>query len=292
MILSMTGFGKGEASLDSFEVQAEIKSVNHRFLDISCKIPSYLNSVESELTALVKEKLKRGRVEIFLSISNESSDFAEFDLDEVLFNNLFAVYQKALSSVSSISKQSKIDSVFQILKRKDVLTKKKSELPEELSGAVLQAVSLAAEDLMSMREKEGAQLEKELLSQLEHCANLIEKIKINSKSTKDIIRQKLDERLAEVDVSVDKDRLAQEVALLAERADVTEELIRLDSHISQFEDILVKNEGGRKLEFLLQEFLREINTIGSKSHSSDISKLVVDCKSILEKLREQVANVE
>ena len=292
-VFSMTGFGQGRASNDRIDVVVEIKSVNHRFLDVICKMSNRYSHLETDIIDRVKSNLSRGRVEVMVNISEEEEREYDLQFDKSLFNANVETIEQILKEQDVYSKEAKSSAVLQLLQKKEILRFVPKENDEQLEFAVVApAVEEALEGLVSMRKREGKQLEKDLQLHLKHVAKHRKEIVKLSKDTSKEIQKKIEERLSNLDATVDPDRLAQEIAILADKADISEELARLESHISQFSQTIEDNEGGRKLEFILQEFVREVNTIGSKTQSAEISQLVVQAKAEIEKLREQSANVE
>jgi uncharacterized protein (TIGR00255 family) len=291
---SMTGFGEGSASVDSVEVSIELKSVNHRFLDVVVRAPSTYNRFEASIVKRIREKLRRGRVEVFISRNENSSPEFEVVINESLLREYSDKITKSLKQ-SGVNRREAIDlAVVNFLSKREVSELRAKESQSDDEAILFSALDAGIESLVEMRTREGKQLESEVLSILGELVIAKDKIKALADGAPAALHSRISERLEKLleDRSLDEQRLCQEVAILADKADVTEELVRLDSHFSQFRHIIKEGGGGRKLEFLLQEFGREINTIGSKSQESDITKLVVDAKAHVEKLREQVANIE
>ncbi len=291
---SMTGFGEGRASQDAVEIAIELKSVNHRFLDVVVRAPTSYSRFEAGIMKRIREKLRRGRVEVFVTRNDGGSPEYDVRINDALLKSYADTVSKSLK-LSGVRRQEAIDmAVVQFSSRREVseLCAKES-LPGD-EGILYDAVDKAIDSLIEMRTREGKELETEVLSILSDLENTKVKIKRLAEGAPEALRVRLTERLEKLleDTSLDEQRLTQEVAILADKADVTEELVRLDSHFAQFRQIVKEGGGGRKLEFLLQEFGREINTIGSKSQEAEITKLVVNAKAFVEKLREQVANIE
>jgi uncharacterized protein (TIGR00255 family) len=293
---SMTGFGAGAASSDAVEINVEMKSVNNRFLDVVVRTPSLYSRFENEISKSVRAKLARGRVDISVTRKDLSQPEVELSLNKDLLG-------KYLECSEAIAKDLKISAgkfqqelVLQALGRREVLDLSVSERSETEGEDVLlmAAIEQGLDALIEMRVREGATLEKEVLSHLDSLEQVAKRISEVSQDAVEVFRERLKQKLDALsdEFEVDEARLAQEVAYLAERADITEELVRVASHIQQFRSIVAQEEGGRKLEFLLQEFLREVNTIGSKSQNAEVASLVVESKSLIEKIKEQVANIE
>lgn len=293
--LSMTGFGESRATVGTVEISVEIKTVNQRFLDVVNKLPPAYCRFDLMISSIVKEVLRRGRVEVF--VGRKEAGVSEY---EVVFNRpLFLTYvdfiRQALAEVQLEDRETFGASVLSILGRREVLelvAKEQDASAEE--EALKSAVQAALADLLKMRQEEGSRLEVEIRSQLTALRGIVDVLREKVVQTPELFRQRLAERLERLaqGVEFDEIRLAQELALFADRIDVTEELARLESHFEQFESIIENGEGGRKLEFLLQEIGREINTTGSKVQNGEATSLIVEAKSVVEKLREQVQNIE
>ncbi|MCX7876959.1 MAG: YicC family protein [Melioribacteraceae bacterium] len=291
MISSMTGYGKGIVTNDEFSVEAEIKTVNSRFLDISLRLPKFLLNKEFEIRERLKSKIKRGKV--YLSISVKKGDvvekFNEIDPDSVKY---------VLTLLKDIKKASKIKDKIKlsdILLFQNVLYKDDYEQAEQEIELIYQAIDYSIIELNKMRDAEGLELEKDLKNRLaiiEEAVNFIENYA--RVSVKEYF-EKIKERATQLvnDFSNNTERLNVELALLSERADVTEECVRLKSHIKLFYETLEKpEEAGRKLNFIVQEMNREANTINSKSLSTEISHKGILIKEEIEKIREQIQNIE
>jgi len=295
-IKSMTGFGQGRKELGSVALSVEVKTVNHRFLDIYFKLPSQYLAFEQNLTKLVKEKLTRGRVEIYVSRDEFVASNSEVRFNVKAFESYVNATKKALKAVGVNANDAAYAQILTAgLQRREVLdlVPRKTDVTAEYK-LLSQAVAAAINDLMKMRVAEGKALLKEIQRLLQEVSNCLKKIKpLTDVDVKDV-QQRVSARIAKLfpDISLDPGRVAAEAAILAEKSDVTEEIARLDSHVKQFKDLLSAENNGRKLEFLLQEMGREINTLGTKAQNSKISVLVIEVKGALEKLREQIANIE
>lgn len=294
-IFSMTGFGEGRAEANGVAVTVEAKSVNHRFLDVVFRLPSSYSRFEQDLARAVKANLKRGRIEVSVSRGDSGDPAFALHFNKDLFGKYLAVYREGFALAATPEAAAIGSAVVTILNKREVLEMAPVEASiDSEQSLVLDAVTAAIHNLISMRAREGAELENELNQQLTTLETTVRTVQEKVASAPVDFKARLMAKLERVSpgMELDPERLAQEVALLAERVDVTEELIRLQSHFLQFRKILSEAEGGRKLEFLLQEFGREINTIGSKAQNGDVTSLVIEAKSIVEKLREQVANIE
>lgn len=288
---SMTGYGRRQCSRDGREITVEIKTVNHRFLDVSCRLPRALSFAEDALRRQIAGRLRRGHVDVTVGYVNLRSDAREVRVDEALALQ----YRDALSRLhTALGGENNIGLSF-IASQPDVITVTVCEENQEAVLALLEeTASEALDDVCAMRKKEGDVLRADLRSHLDAVAGLREKIAQLAPQVPLIYRDKLKARLKEMGVeSLDEQRLVQEVALMADRCAIDEELSRLLSHIAQMRQALdAEEETGRRLDFLTQELNREVNTIGSKASDAEITRLVVEAKSEIEKLREQVQNVE
>lgn len=293
MIVSMTGFGRGEASSDGLTLTAEIRTVNSRYLDFSIRLPQQIQEKELELKEQVQSKVNRGKVNI-----NVRLDQAETGEPEITFNDqLVKGYKRLLEELRSAAEIEEPVSLRNILSFNDIfVSREQDEETIELIWKLTQkAVDDAVEQLNEMRKKEGEQLQNDLIQRISNIEELLESIAVLTKDRSTEAKEKLEERLKNLisDDSIDPERLEMEVALLADKMDITEEIVRLRSHIKFFREALGQDEAvGRRLNFLSQEINREINTIGSKANSSEISQYVVHAKENLEQIREQIQNVE
>lgn len=293
MIRSMTGYGKGEAINQFYKLKTEMKSVNHRYLDINVKMPRYLIYLEENIKKLIKEKLHRGKVDVFVNF-----DFAEVSAVDVMVDiPLARSYKQALEGLRNELGIEDSIRLSNILTVSDIIRTEKKELDEDMVWEALkESVGSALDNITEMREFEGQQLRNDILSKLDNIEKIVDGISEKAPLVVEEYRTKLSDRIKAIlenGSEIDPDRLAMEVAIFADKSSIDEELTRLGSHVSQLRAIL-KEEGsvGRKLDFLIQEFNREINTIGSKSSNSDVVKSVVDLKSEVEKIREQIQNIE
>jgi uncharacterized protein (TIGR00255 family) len=294
MIKSMTAYGRGEVEAPGQKWVVELRSLNHRFLELSLNLPKRLWALEDQVRKLIKSRINRGRVEMQLTWESVGEKSLILRLDQNLVQEVRSVLAD-LQAAGEIQEPLRLD---HFLRFADLLVTKEGESQEleESWDTVSQAISQALEILDGMRLTEGAALAADLASHLELLRRESARIAAQAVSLPELWREKVSARLAEVlqeGGPLDEGRLAQEVALLAERRDVSEELARLESHVSQFQQAL-EGQGavGRKMEFLLQEMLREANTIGSKAGDLLISQAVLEIKGALERLREQVQNIE
>lgn len=287
---SMTGYGRSRVCRDGREMTIELKAVNHRFLDLSFRLPKNLAFLEDALrTRINQSNLRRGHLDVFVTYQNTRTDAREVRIDEALlkaFNHALKAADKQLSSY----KRATVAEVLNISGALSVV--QADEDAQAVTALALEAFDGAVEALVAMRDREGAHLSEDLLGNLSELAKLREQILVRAPSVPEDFRKRLNAQLEEWNVnSVDSQRVAQEVAIMADRCAIDEELSRLESHIAQFTDSVQNgSEVGRKLDFLLQEMNREVNTMGSKASDTQIAQCVVDAKCIIEKLREQVQN--
>ena len=292
---SMTGYGRRLCSRDGREMTVELKTVNHRFLDVSCRLPRALAFAEDALRKQLNQTLRRGHVDVNVTYLNLRQDAKEVRVDE----GLMLQYREALLNARLIARkeQSSIrdEDVSWIVAQPDVMqVTVREEDQEAVLSLLAETVSQALNDVTAMRDREGEALKADLSFHLGEVARLREEIAVLAPKVPLIYQEKLKSRVRELGVKeLDEQRLAQEVALMADRCAIDEELSRLESHIAQMRQALeAEGETGRRLDFLTQELNREVNTIGSKASDAEITRLVVAAKSEIEKLREQVQNVE
>lgn len=293
MIKSMTGYGRGEFSNEFYNFKVEIKSVNHRYNDITIKMPRYLSVFEESIKKIVKEKISRGKVDIYVNLEyiHDSAIDIKADIPLALtYKNTLMELSKELDLQEDIR-------LHTILGMPEVIKTERKELDEDLAFESLkEALSIALYDIINMRIEEGKALKKDMISNLTNIEDLVKYIEDRAPLVVTDYRDRLRERINEIldkDIEIDEDRLNYEVVHFADRSNINEEIVRLRSHIKQFYSIL-DEEGsvGRKLDFLTQELNRETNTIGSKANDIQISQYVVEIKSEIEKIREQVQNIE
>ena len=293
MLRSMTAFGRSSLTLGERDISVEIKSVNNRFLDCSVRLPRSLSYLEDRVKKeLTSRGISRGKIEINITVVGERE--LEISLDKSFVSS----YLKALYSLRDEFGLQDDISVMTVARNNEVFTLKRPEQDEDKEWQELSAaLSEAIDGFISMREKEGANLASDILGKIEICRGYARKIAALSEADIKGYRARLEERLRQVladnRVTVDENRILTECAIFADRVAVDEELVRLESHFGAFTEFLEATEPvGRKMDFLLQEMNRETNTIGSKCSDTDIAKLVVEMKSELEKIREQIQNVE
>ena len=293
MIRSMTAYGRGEAEGPSQKWVVEFRSLNHRFLELSLNLPKRLWSLEDRLRKLIKGRITRGRVEMQLTWESTGEKALTLKVDQTLARQTAAMLEE-VRAAGGLKEPLHLEN---LLHFSDLfLIKETQELAlEETWETVERAVSGALEELDQMRLIEGQALAADLAKSLGAIGGELERIRGQAPLLPQLWREKLSARLAELggETGVDEARLAQEVILLAERRDLSEELARLESHLAQFEETLAaRGPVGRKQEFLVQEMLREANTIGSKAGDLLVTQAVLEIKGYLERLREQVQNIE
>lgn len=293
MIKSMTGFGRGENSDDLHNFTVEIKTLNHRYNDIIVKMPKHISYFEESVKKIIKEKINRGRVEVFISLEYINQSVIDIKVDLPLAKS----YKQAIESIAGELNIDEKVSLDQIVRIPDVIkAEKREEDEDEIWICLKSALEEAIDKMMIMRSEEGKELAKDITMK---SANITEMVKEIEKRAPLVVleyKEKLKarvEELLEKEYKVDDSKLANEVAFFADKSNINEEIVRLYSHINQIISSLQMEEPvGRKLDFLVQEMNREINTIGSKASDLEITKLVVDVKSEIEKIREQIQNVE
>ncbi|NOX18224.1 MAG: YicC family protein [Chlorobi bacterium] len=291
MIKSMTGFGKGIAKEGVVIVEAEIKTYNNRFQDIFIKLPRSVSDKEFEIRDRIRKSVKRGKISLTVYLKREDSDNKPVFIDKSgleTVKNILDEIKKASGIDDEISIENYLE--FQNLILTDSAFDKEKEF-ELVSKAIDEAIA----DLIAMREQEGAELKKDMIARINNIAETINEIKSAERKTVEVYFQKLKERAQQLfeDLNENPDRLNMELSLIAERYDITEECVRMNSHIKLFHDALEKEEeAGRRLNFILQEMNREANTINSKTISSEIAHKGIFIKEELEKIREQIQNIE
>jgi len=294
MLKSMTGYGSGECVFEGGRIVVEVKSVNHRYVDISCKLPKRFSPMESQARKTISKRFSRGRFEVTVQsdFDVEENQRRGFELNLPLAQAYCSVL-KELKDRLHLSEEislSLLAGVRDIIVVKDIESNKEGE-----EKAFNEAFNEALNSLERMRESEGEILYKDLLERLNSVEKLIDSIRVMSPQVLVFYRDRLAKRVKELGevFELDPQRLNQEIAFLAERSDITEELVRITSHLEQFKKIMSTNDSaGRKLDFLLQEINREVNTIASKANDADISQKAVEIKSEMEKIREQIQNIE
>ena len=292
MVVSMTGFGRGEAETEGYRATVEVKSVNGRYGEVSVHLPGQLSALEPRIKDLVLSVLSRGHIRVFLNLSGEAHEKGIPVLNERVFegyrNGIVRLQERlGLSEAPDPMQLALMPNVFELESRVPDL--------EVVWQAVAPACEQAVAQCQSMRAREGRRLAADFEQRVHHLEDMIAQVEKLAPNQVETTRKKLDEKLRELVVrgEVDQNRLVTEIALLAERMDITEETVRFHSHNEQFLKTLDRDEPiGRRLNFLLQEMLREANTIGSKTGDVEIAHLAVSVKEEIEKLKEQVQNIE
>jgi len=292
MIKSMTGFGKGESSNENIALTVEVKSVNHRYCDINIKLPRALSAFENEIKKVVGRKLKRGKVDVYINLDLVGSAAINASLNRPLVNAYLSVIEQ-LKQEFSLSGDISLD---WLASQKDLIRIEEAAVdPDVMQKTLLGAVEDALGGLDRMRTAEGSATAADMTSRLRLIGNLLDQVESLAPEVPREWRVKLQQRLKKFadEIEFDPQRLAQELAIVADRCDVSEEMTRFRSHLQQFETLLDSAEPvGRKMDFLVQEMNREANTTGSKSNHAELTRLVVEIKAELEKIREQVQNIE
>ena len=294
MIKSMTGFGREHIVTDSREIILEIKSVNHRYFEFTAKTPKAYGYLDEKLKNLVKGSISRGKVEVSLSIYNQEGTDAQIELNKpVALGYVNALKNSAvelgLEDDLKLSKIIRLPDIFTVVK--------KTEDEEVIWNEVRETALTALDRFVRMRVTEGEKMYDDISSRLDFLENTVDRIEKVSPETvknyKNRLYEKIKETLNEMGTDVDEQRILTETAIFADKVAVDEETVRLRSHISQFRELINSEEPvGRKLDFLVQEMNREANTIGSKAQNLEVTKMVVDMKAEIEKIREQIQNIE
>lgn len=292
MVKSMTGFGRACKEIDGYMITVEIKSVNHRYFEFSCRCPRQYGFIDDKIKSFINSKVARGKIECFVGIEALNTESA----DVVVNNTLAGAYVKALKELSDNYGLKEDFGASTVARFPDVLIVRKSEEDENKIWQLVKTVAdEAVEKFIEMRKVEGKRMYDDVYSRSQFILDTVSFIEERSPQTVKEYNDKLVERVHELlgDVSLDESRLLQEVAIYADKVAVAEETVRLRSHISQLRDFISSDEAvGRKLDFLIQEINRETNTIGSKCNDVEIARKVVDVKAEIEKIREQIQNIE
>lgn len=291
MVISMTGFGRSRAESGPFSVNVEVKTVNHRFSEFNIRMPRQLIRIEDKMKKKLNQYIRRGRVEVYVTLEGEGSVTRKVQVDWKLIEEYYQFIHEAKKKYGIEGQVSLQD----LLNRTELVHIEENEAGnEELESLVLAAVEEAAAMLKQMRIAEGDELQKDLTANLLQMDTIVDELKEYAPRVVESYQERLTKRMQEfLQGQVDEVRILTEVAIFADKADINEEITRLKSHIQQFVHTLVDAEPiGRKLDFLVQEMNREANTIGSKANDSNIAKKVVEIKSLLEKLKEQIQNIE
>jgi len=289
MAISMTGFGAADAQWETWICQVEIRSVNQRFLDIRCRLPFGFQTMEPEIKKQIKAVSSRGKIDCSIKLEKGASE-------EKLKLNLERAqrYNELLTEFEALSGR-KVGVDARDLSSLNIIEENKSgEPPEKCEKVIRECLSRALEGLQEMKEREGQAMQSDIQQRLSSCGNIVNSIEKLSQAEPERFRDRLQERFSQLTegVEINPERLEQEIALLADRLDISEEVVRFRTHLEHMDDILSQREVGKKAEFLMQELNREVNTMASKSNHAGISQSSVEIKSELEKVREQLQNIE
>jgi uncharacterized protein (TIGR00255 family) len=291
MVISMTGFGRSKVQSQAYSVNVEVKTVNHRFCEINIRMPRQLLMLEDKMKKKIMQHLRRGRVEVFVTIEGDAAVTRKVQVDWKLIEEYFHFLNQAREKFHLDGQVTLQD----LLNRNELIHIVEDEAGnEELENLVLAAIEEAVLQLKQMRAAEGEELKKDLLTSLKQLEITITELQHYAPLVVRAYKERLEKRIQEfVQGQLDETRMLTEVAVFADKVDINEEITRLNSHIQQFKKTLnVQDAIGRKLDFIVQEMNREANTIGSKANDSSIAEKVVDIKSLIEKLKEQVQNIE
>ena len=292
MIRSMTGYGSAKGTVAGFAITIELRSVNNRYLDLGIKLPRGFLFAESEIKNSIQQKVSRGKLDFFLTLDSVESDQTRIRVN----SRLAEAYRNAITEIGQNLELPTSVSALDIARFSDVLSLEKEELDQAaFLEQLMPLLDTALLDFNAMRSREGEKLAKDLLQKADRIEDMVLAVERQAPNTVSAYRERLEAKLREVlnDTAVAEERVIAEAAIFADRVATDEETVRLHSHLSQFRKMMAEGSPiGRKLDFLIQEFNREANTIGSKCQDSEIAYLVVDLKSEIEKIREQVQNIE
>ena len=291
MINSMTGYGKGSVATSKISVETEVKSVNSRYLEVFIKLPQFLSHKEYELRELIKDKIKRGKINVSIQVKRDAALNGSSAFDEEKLKSYLKVL-KQVKKAANLSEEIKLE---HLLNNKEFIASSDFDLSEAEFNKVKRTVNTALNNLKIMKKNEGRELTKDLTKRIHFIEKNVNEIGNEAKNSVNDYYGKLKERISELltDNMISEERLNLELAVIADKADITEESVRLKSHLKFFIECIKKeSEPGRKLNFLCQEMNREANTISSKSISTSITHKVVLIKEEIEKIREQIQNIE
>ena len=292
MIKSMTGYGKSSLSINSREYQVEIKTVNHKYIDINIRIPRVISYLEEEVRKTIASKMKRGKVDIFINFENYSKDGNDIKIN----TELAKLYINSLKKLAQEENLSADIQVTDITKMPDVLVIRNDLDENIIKEEIRQALDDALEQVLIMRQKEGLKISEDILNKISQIESKVEEIFNLSTGLIDEYVVKLEARIKEIlqTEEIDKNRLMQEIVIYADKCSVEEEITRMKSHISQLRELIKNSDepSGKKMDFIIQEMNRETNTIGSKANNLEITNRIVTIKTILEDIREQIQNIE
>ncbi len=288
---SMTGYGKGEFRAEGVEVRVEVKSVNNRYLDVAVKSPRIFLAAEERIRALVREKISRGHLDVFVSYTDKRDRSRVLSVDEAVAKSYFAAAEQLCGSIPALPNDL---TASVLLRLPDVVRAEEQSGPDEVLAAALDGALREALDALSeMRHAEGERLKADLLARMEQISALRDRIAARAPAVAEEYRKKLSERIGEyLGGKVDETRILTEAAVFADKYNIDEELTRLSSHIREFRSVCESETVGRKLDFLIQEFNRECNTVCSKSNDKEVTAAALEMKNEIEKVREQIQNLE
>lgn len=289
----MTAYGRGEHCFEDTVFIVEIRSVNHRYMDIVLRMPKSLLALEKDIKAQISSRIRRGRVEVSIEMQSRGENIPyDLELNAPLAKSYFNIFTQLAESVG-LDQEIRLESLAQM---KDVITAKPAEMDlAQVQQGIEEALDQALNPLDEMRRREGKAIEADFLERIRLLERYLDEVEKQAPELVQTYRKRLKDNVNRMleDVSLDESRLAQEIAVFAEKSDITEEIVRFKSHLAQFRKYMAADDiVGRRLDFLIQEINREVNTIGSKTPDSQVSMMVVEMKAELEKLREQVQNVE
>lgn len=292
MIKSMTGYGRGQQIIDGREITVEIKSVNHRYFEFSARVPRAYGYLEEKLKSFIQNRVSRGKVDVGITIFNIEGKDAQIEVNQSIAIGYVEALRKAnvtigLNDDLSLSQLIRLPDIFNVVKT--------TEDEEVIWNLVKTVAEEALNNFVSMRETEGQKMKDDINSRLAYISELVGKVEERSPMVTEAYRERLYNKISELlnDKKIDEQRILTEAAIFSEKTAVDEETVRLKCHIQQFTTLLDSTEAvGRKLDFLIQEFNRESNTIGSKAQDVEITRIVVELKSEIEKIREQIQNIE
>ena len=292
MIKSMTGFGSAKGTVEGLNITVELKSVNNRYLDVSVRMPRSFMFAEEAVKSAVQRHISRGKVDVFVSVDSSSADNITVKVNEALLKG----YIDAVRGISEEYNLPADMTAFGVSRFPDVLSVEKKDLDADaISAGIVDITEHALDDFDAMRLREGEKLRDDVLGRLETISDFVAEVETKSPETVKEYRARLESKMAEVlgSAGIDENRILAEAAIFADHIAVDEETVRLRSHMSQLRKMINgSSPTGRKIDFLIQEFNREANTIGSKCQNSDIAHTVVELKSEIEKIREQIQNIE
>ena len=293
MIISMTGFGKASKSMKKMKVSVELRSINSKYLEVNCRLPMVFNDKESDIKELISQKISRGKISAMLSIEKNSASEVTLQVKPEAVKE----YHKLLTGIKKATGIKEEIRLEHILKFSEIFKGENNDDIAEYWGDIKKVFSAAVLDLVEMKAKEGKVLEKDILGRVSSIEkkldNVVKLSEKNVSETKKKMLDKVNKLIDEANIQADNNRLEYELIMISDRLDITEEVTRAKSHINYFKNNVKQKElSGRRLNFLVQELNREINTIASKSNSSNISQFVVEMKEELEKIKEQLANIE